>query len=226
MYVRILALIIIALIGLSTNTQAQALKITAGNTLIGTANGAVLGLSVMGITNDSDITPVRFGVGAGTIFGLGVGIYDVSRLDGLGMYYVDGLFNSAEYSTLIVLLDTAYGTVTGTVLGMAFALMANENILLYMQYGASAGAMAGFAFGLVDAFYLSTRPSFSLSNNSTPAINRVNGVIALNYHSSSGSKVDIGILHPTVQLVPSHMNSGTHLKYEPTLQVMNLRVSF
>ncbi|MCH8494938.1 MAG: hypothetical protein LAT57_04810, partial [Balneolales bacterium] len=113
---RIAKLFILVAIILSTShvANAQALKVAAGNTLIGTANGAVIGLSVMGLKNDSDFTPVRFGIGAGTLYGLGVGVYDVSKMDGLGFYYVEGLFNSTEYTSLIVLLDTFYGGVTGS----------------------------------------------------------------------------------------------------------------
>ncbi|MCC5927543.1 MAG: hypothetical protein JJU41_13400 [Bacteroidetes bacterium] len=205
--------------------QSQALKVAAGNTLIGTANGALIGLSVMGLQNSSDITPIRFGVGAGTLFGLGVGIYDVSRLDGLGMYYVDGLFNSSEYSALIVLLDTGYGTVTGAILGMAIGLMANENILTFMQYGASAGAIAGFTFGLVDAFYLSSTPSFHVQSESL--INKpVEGLVSLNYKRNTSTTVDIGLIHPQIAGIPSFRNEAMHLSYEPTLQLMHLRIGF
>jgi len=91
-------LLIAFLFLLTSITNGQALKIAAGNTIIGTANGAAIGLSVMGLTNNADLTPLRFGIGAGTLFGLGVAAYDVSNLDGLGYYYVEGLFNSTEYT--------------------------------------------------------------------------------------------------------------------------------
>ena len=205
--------------------QSQALKVAAGNTLIGTANGAIIGLSVMGLQNSPDVTPIRFGIGAGTLFGLGVGVYDVSRLDGLGMYYVDGLFNSTEYSALIVLLDTAYGTVTGTVLGMAIGLMANENIVTYMQYGASAGAIAGFTFGLVDAFYFSSTPSFT-AQRIQASDRSVNGLISLEYRFNEQSKINLGLIHPSLNSVPTFANNITSISYEPTVQVMHLKVKF
>lgn len=220
----IFILIFAILLGFQSTSEAQALKITAGNTLIGTVNGAVLGLGLMGLKNDSDFTPVRFGVGAGTLFGLGVGIYDVSKLDGIGFYYVDGLFNSAEYSALIVLLDTAYGSVTGSVLGMAIALMANENVVRYMQYGASAGAFAGFTFGLADAFYFSNSPA---SISSLPSTQRgPEGLLNLSYSTKSDTGIEVGFINPTLTKSIGYNNGLTLLNYRASVQLVNLKVSF
>jgi hypothetical protein len=147
-------IILILLVSLlDIRAEGQVLRVAAGNTLIGTANGALLGLSYMGLANDANLAPVRFGIGAGTLYGMGVGFSDAIQYDRMGFYSVEGMFNTAEYTTQIVLFDSFYGGVTGAVLGMALGLMANAHVGEYMRYGASTGVFLGFGFGLFDAFY-------------------------------------------------------------------------
>jgi len=220
-------LLIAFLFLLTSITNGQALKIAAGNTMIGTANGAAIGLSVMGLTNNADLTPLRFGIGAGTLFGLGVAAYDVSNLDGLGYYYVEGLFNSTEYTSLIVLLDTAYGSVTGSVIGMAIGLMANENLLTSIQYGASAGAIGGFVFGLADAFYLSN--SNTALSSSGYRQNQVDGLLTMQITTSSSKSVQLGLINPSIISTPSLVVSGNtpaHSTYNLTVDLLSARISF
>jgi hypothetical protein len=145
----------------SSTAESQVLKVAAGNTLIGTANGALLGLSYMGLANDANLAPVRFGIGAGTIYGMGVGFSDALEYDRNGFYSIEGLFNTTEYTTQIVLYDTFYGGVTGAVLGMAVGLMTNQHVGEFIRYGASTGSFLGFGFGLFDAFYLSRQQNFA-----------------------------------------------------------------
>lgn len=215
-----------AILALCCNaTSAQSLKLAAGNTLIGTANGAIIGLSVMGLNNNADWTPIRFGIGAGTLYGLGAGIYDVSQSDGFGFYSVDGVFNSTEYSSLIALLDTFYGSVTGSVLGLALALMADEDIVKYMQFGASAGAVGGFAFGLVDAFYLSSSSSTYVDRYD---FNGVGGLIHV-VPPTGVRDFKLGLLQPTIYSVSvpasqQHIPQGRQLS--AGLQVAHLKIPF
>jgi hypothetical protein len=187
-FITIPIFLLFSLFSSPTLAQAQALKVAAGNTLIGTANGALLGVSIMGLTNSSNLDPIRFGVGAGTLYGIGVAAYDMSRMDGLGYYVVEGTFNATEYSTLIVMLDTFYGSVTGSVLGMAVSLMANESVVKGIQYGASSGAIVGFGFGLVDAFHLSNKQSSFIS---TPVNATNQGLVQI-----TGSNFSLALINP------------------------------
>ncbi|MDG5767363.1 hypothetical protein QA596_07800 [Balneolales bacterium ANBcel1] len=141
--------------------EAQNLRIVSINTLTGSLTGTALGGATMALQNKSDIDyyPLRFGLGMGTIFGLGVGLYDLSQSTG-SQYYVDGLLAAGNTSGTIILMDTFYGAATGVIVGTAITLMTNSEIIKGVQYGAGTGAWFGFAFGLVDAFVLSTPGSF------------------------------------------------------------------
>lgn len=141
---------------LASGVNGQGLQSLTSNTLMGTANGTLLGLATMALTDNADWAPMRFGVGMGTLYGLGVGIYDVSVYEVGPGYRVQGMFNSTNYTSMIVLLDTFYGGVTGGVVGTAMALMVNKPLEKGLQYGTGAGLWGGFAFGLVDAFYFSS----------------------------------------------------------------------
>jgi hypothetical protein len=197
------------------------MKVTAGNTIIGTATGTMVGLGFMGLQNSNDFTPVRIGIGAGTIFGLGVGVYDVAQMGDFGYYQVDGLFNSTEYTGLIILMDTFYGGVTGAVLGMAVTLMTNDPILNGIQYGGSLGILGGFAFGLVDAFYFSSNTG-TFASLQKPA-NQVDGLIHV-----SAKNLDLGLIHPAVYSQKSY-NTGLRITtstLQTGLQVAHLKVNF
>jgi len=205
----------------STLANAQALKVTAGNTIMGTASGTMIGLGVMGLQNTNNFTPVRIGIGAGTIFGLGVGIYDVAQMGDFGYYSVEGLFNSTEYSGLIILMDTFYGGVTGSVLGMAVSLMTNDSVINGIQYGGSLGILGGFAFGLVDAFYFSSSTG-TFASLQKPT-NQVDGLIHV-----TAKNLDIGLIHPVVYSQISY-NSGlgfTTNSLQTGLQVAHLKINF
>lgn len=220
-----LAFVLIILSVTFGSTHAQSLKLAAGNTLIGTANGAIIGLSVMGLNDNTDWTPIRFGVGAGTLYGLGAGIYDVSQSDGFGFYSVDGVFNSTEYSSLIALLDTFYGSVTGTVLGLAIALMADDDIVKFMQYGASAGAIGGFAFGLVDAFYLSSSSSTYVDRYD---FNDVGGLLQV-VPTAGMREFKLGLIQPTIYQIKvpgSERFISSNRQFSPGLQVAHLKIPF
>ena len=96
------------------------------------------------------------GLGLGTLYGLGVGAYDLLKTGG-NPTVVSGIFNDGNNSTIIVLLDTFYGAAAGAVVATSVMLVANEPLVQGLQYGAGAGAIAGFGFGLFDTFVLANR---------------------------------------------------------------------
>jgi len=154
-------LIIIFALSLTTKTataQNQTVELLGGNVLNGAVTGTLLGVSVMGLQNNSnDFAPLRIGLGAGIIGGAGIAAYDIITLPQDQQFFISGLFNDGNNSSIIVLLDTMYGAATGAVLGTALMLIQNKPIVDGIQYGGSAGAWAGFGVGLIDAFLLSER---------------------------------------------------------------------
>lgn len=138
-------------------TNAQTTDLLAGNVVNGAVTGTFLGAAVMGLQNDDDFAPLRIGLGAGILAGTGVAIYDVATLPQGQQFFISGTFNDGNNSSIIILLDTMYGTGGGAVLGTAIMLIQNKPIVEGLQYGGSAGAWAGFGFGLIDAFMFSER---------------------------------------------------------------------
>ena len=110
----------------------------------------------MALQNSKALDPVRFGVGLGTLGGLGIGAHDVAQASEGERYLIDGTFNTGHATTVIILLDTIYGGATGILVGSAINLMADEPLVNGVQYGVGAGCWGGFLFGLVDALYLSS----------------------------------------------------------------------
>ena len=200
------------------SVKGQSIELLAGNTLNGTANGALLGGAIMGLTNNPDFAPLRVGVGLGTLYGIGVGAYDISQTNG-GSMIVTGTFNDGNNSSIIVLLDTFYGAAAGSVIASSVMLVANEPIVKGLQYGASAGAIAGFGFGIVDSFILSEKiiPGASASVPSRIA----DGLLALNFQDGKS----IGFLSPS--LIRSYDIRGDQLttKYRPAVNLLNLRIN-
>lgn len=156
--------VLVAFLLLATLAQPahpQSLRIVSINTLNGAITGTALGGATIALQNEFDEYPLRFGLGLGTLFGLGTGFYDLSRTTGDYGYHVSGVFSSANTTGAIVLLDTFYGATTGAIVGLAISLMSKDSdVLKGLQYGSGAGAWVGFAFGLVDAFALSKAGGF------------------------------------------------------------------
>ena len=80
------------------------------------------------LTNDTDFYPPRVGLGLGTLYGLGVGAYDLLKT-GANPVIVSGTFNDGNNSTIIVLLDTFYGAAAGAVVATSVMLVANEPLV-------------------------------------------------------------------------------------------------
>lgn len=199
----------------------QVLKVLASDTFIGAFNGAILGGGTMALANSTDLSPMRYGVGFGTLYGLGVGAIDLSQTSKNSPYVIHGALNSANYSTQIVLLDTFYGGATGTVIGLAISLISNKSIVKGLQYGSGAGVWAGFGFGLIDSFYLS-KQNYNSGNNSRMRNSYSNyddaGIIQIRTSRHS----QLSLLSPvTIQTV-----KGYKLRNHIGLQVAQIHMTF
>ena len=86
---------------------AQTINTLGENTLNGALTGTLLGGASMALTNDTDFYPLQIGLGLGTLYGLGVGAYDLLQTGG-NPIVISGIFNNGRNSTIIVLLDTFY----------------------------------------------------------------------------------------------------------------------
>lgn len=139
------------------SAKAQTIDLLGGNVLNGAVTGTFLGVGVMGLQNSDDFAPLRVGLGAGILGGAGIAVYDISTLPQGQQFFISGLFNDGNNSSIIILLDTMYGAAGGAVLGTAVMLIQNKPIVDGLQYGGSAGVWAGFGLGLIDAFLLSER---------------------------------------------------------------------
>lgn len=203
--------LIASIVILHSGVHAQGLQSLAGNTLMGTANGTLLGLGTMALTDKADWAPIRIGIGMGTLYGLGVGVYDVSVYEVGSGYRVQGMFNSANYTSMIVLLDTFYGGVTGGVVGTAMALMVNKPLVKGLQYGTGAGVWGGFAFGLLDAFYFSSPGAGSLYSS-----------LAID----AGDAATVSFLQPNVYASPVVLNGQMAVTQEIGLDVAKLTIRF
>ena len=202
---------------ISTTVQAQSVEIVAGNTLNGALQGTLLGGAAMGLSNSDDFGALRVGVGLGTLYGLGMGAYDISQAGGRSMV-VSGLFNDGNNSSIIVLLDTFYGAAVGSIVVTSVMLVANEPIVEGLQYGASIGAWAGFGFGLFDTFVLAKRSSAPSMAAYTPP-STASGLLGVNFENGTS----LGFVNPTVIQTKS---ADFSLSLSPAVDVMTLRINF
>lgn len=203
------------------HAEAQALKVVAGNTFSGAATGAMLGGAQMALNNNDDTLPLRYGVGIGTLTGLAIGVYDTGR-EAETLY---GTFRSSRYTSTIIMLDTFLGSATGAVVGMAVALLRQDEIVKGVQYGAGAGAWAGFGFGLIDGFLLSEydrERGYTSSFNHQPVIDPVNGLLTL----QTNSNLSIGFINPSLYSYPEMQNEELTIQNSWGLEVTNVSISF
>jgi len=202
------------------HAEAQALKVVAGNTFAGAATGAMLGGAQMALNNNDDTLPLRYGVGIGTLTGMAIGVYDTGR-EAENLY---GMFRSARYTSTIIMLDTFLGSATGAVVGMAVALLRQDEIVKGVQYGAGAGAWAGFGFGLIDGFLLSEYRDrgYTSSFNNQPGIEPVNGLLTL----QTNSNLSIGFINPSLYSYPEMQNEELTIQNSWGLEVTKVSISF
>lgn len=199
------------------NAEAQTIDLLGGNVLNGAVTGTFLGAGVMGLQNSDDFAPLRIGLGAGILGGAGIAVYDISTLPQGQQFFISGLFNDGNNSSIIILLDTMYGAAGGGLLGTAVMLIQNKPIIEGIQYGVSAGVWAGFGMGLVDAFLLSERNSDFTAN---ALLNRSSLV-----EFDTGS-VDVGIGKPTLYRTFSSGNNSMGFQYNPGVKVLSIGGSF
>jgi hypothetical protein len=200
--------------------QAQSIKLVGQNTLNGAINGVLLGGATMALRNSDDFGPARVGLGAGTLYGIGVGVHDISHIDKGQQFYISGTFNDATNSSIIPLLDTLYGATGGALIASSVSLITKDPFLEALQYGSGIGAWAGFGFGLIDAFVLAEGPNYAQSSASTA--HSVDGFIT--YENSSQS-VGIGMFSPDVFTKKELSSNALTASYQPSITIMNLSVN-
>ncbi len=201
------------LIGLVSNLQAQAFKIIGTNTIMGAATGTSLGAATMLISGTDDWGALRVGFGAGTLAGLGLGVYDVSYSSG----YIDGYLTSASTTGQVIAMDTFYGAGTGAIVGFAISLIGNQDILEGLKVGGGYGAWAGFAFGLAETFLLGAGGGSGGYGSSYMSAQPVNGVIQ---YQTPG--FNVGFVAPSGF---SYVRGG-NLNWSPSVTITHARFSF
>jgi hypothetical protein len=199
--------------------KAQTVELLAGNTLNGAVQGTLLGGASMALSNSDDFAALRVGLGLGTLYGIGMGAYDITKGEGQEVL-VSGLFNDGNNSSIIVLLDTFYGAALGSIVVVAVTLVANEPITTGLQYGAGIGAWAGFGFGIFDSMVLAER-TFAPIAYSTPN-DKASGLIGLGFENNSS----FGFLNPTLISTKQVSNFGLTSKVKPAVEMVNFRLNF
>jgi len=201
----------------SYQPKAQSLELIGGNIVNGAVTGTILGTAVMGLQNSNNFAAFRVGLGAGILGGSGLAIYDVATLPKGQQFFKSGVFNDANNSSVIVLLDTIYGAGLGAALGSAIMLIGNESIIDGLQYGASAGAWAGFGFGIVDSFMLAENNRDLISNRLIPA----SGLFEL-----TGNNTDIGFFKPGIVETKTVSNGNLKQNLSLALTIFNVKHRF
>lgn len=216
------AITCLLLFGISDKASSQTIKLLAGNTLNGAVTGVGLGGAVMGLQNSDDFAPVRVGLGAGTLFGIGVGFYDVSQVAKGEQFYISGTFNDGTNTSIIVLLDTFYGAGAGAVVASSITLIANKPVVDALQYGSSAGAWVGFGFGLIDAFALSKGPG-DYSAGTAGTINNAQGIVNF---TSKENRLGIGLVNPSLASFTTLKSKEITRRTTFNLELLNLSLNF
>lgn len=215
----IFATVLVITLSFFTSTKAQTVELLAGNILNGAVQGTLLGGATMALSNSNDFASLRVGVGLGTLYGIGMGAYDITTGSGQEVL-VSGLFNDGNNSSIIVLLDTFYGAALGSIVVVAVTLVANEPIVSGLQYGAGIGAWAGFGFGVFDTFVLAEHTFAPIA---AANINRnASGLIGMNFENNSS----FGFFNPT--LIQTSQVTGTDISttIKPAVEMVNFRLNF
>lgn len=167
---------------------AQPIKTMTQSVFNGAITGATISTANWMVQNDGSkltIDDISFGVGAGLLGGIGIGLIDVFQAGGDTDYAVKGVFNVSRNRTGLIALDTYYGAGAGLILSGAFTLMSDDKSWDNLREGIGVGAWFGFGFGLVDALVLS-------KNTSVPS-----NISFFDYgKASQSSKVQMAIAKP------------------------------
>lgn len=192
------------------------------STLNGAMNGVLLGGATMALQNSNNYRPVEMGLGIGTLYGIGVGAYDISQINKGEQFYISGTFNDGTNRSILVLLDTIYGATGGMVIGTSITLILQERIEKGLQYGAGAGAWLGMGFGLIDTFMLAERPANLQSHNVSQPQQNIDGLIT---YINADQSIQVGMVNPEF-LTQKHLSSkhfGT--SYELSLNIVELKIN-
>ncbi len=204
----------------SSYTKAQTVELLAGNSLNGAMNGVLLGGATMAVTNSDDFYPLQVGLGLGTLYGIGMGAYDIVQGGGKEIL-VSGLFNDGSNSSIIVLLDTFYGAAAGSIIVTSIMLVANEPLIDGLQYGAGIGAWVGFGFGVFDTFFLASTTTSPVASIYQPNDN-ASGLLGMNFDNGTS----LGFMNPTL-FSSIELNQTTFSKsINPGVELLNVRVNF
>ena len=175
----------------------------------------------MALQNSDDFRPVEVGLGAGILYGLGVGIYDVSRVDAGQQFYISGTFNDGTNTSILVLLDTFYGAAAGALVASSVALITQGSFVEALQYGSGAGAWAGFGFGLIDAFMLAEGPNFSQGAGlGTPT--EVSGLMT---YSNASRSLEVGMISPSLFKQKKISRQALTTTYTPSVKLVQLHLN-
>ena len=204
----------------SQTTNAQSIELLAGNTLNGAMNGTILGGAAMAITDDTGFHYLRVGLGLGTLYGIGMGAFDIVYGGGSEIL-VSGLFNDGTNSSIIILLDTFYGAAAGAIVTTAVMLVSNDPLLDGLQYGAGFGAVAGFGFGVFDSFFIAKRskaPVAFLPQQSKTA----GGILAVNFENGAS----LGFVNPSLVQTLDVSRNSLRASLNPSVDLLNFRINF
>lgn len=218
----LLLLFIFALfIGLSEQSaKAQSIELLAGNTLNGAMNGVILGGATMALQNSDEFEPARVGLGAGTLYGIGVGVYDITQTQPGQQFYISGTFNDATNSSVLVLLDTIYGAAGGALIASSISLILKKPLDTALQYGSGTGAWVGFGFGLIDAFMLADGPNYSQQSASVQQ--NISGIIT---YSNNAKSVKVGMFNPEFVTQKKITQNTIKTMHTPSMNVLKLKIS-
>jgi len=201
----------------SEKSSAQTGQLLGGNVLNGALTGTALGAATMGLQNSSDFAPLRVGLGSGILAGAGVAVYDIVTLPQGQEFFISGIFNDGNNSSVIILLDTFYGAAGGAILGSAVMLIGNKPIVEGLQYGSSIGTWAGFGFGLFDSFFYAERNSDFVSSN---LLNR-SSLIEIDREQFT-----FGMISPDIVANKSLDTDQLKFNYSPVLNMVSFRARF
>ncbi len=201
-------------------SKAQTVELLAGNTLNGAMNGTILGGASMALANSDDFYPLQVGLGLGTLYGIGMGGYDIVQGQGQEIL-VSGLFNDGSNSSIIVLLDTFYGAAAGAVVVTSIMLVANEPLVDGLQYGAGIGAWVGFGFGVFDTFFLAKRTSASIASLPVPS-NNASGIVGVDFENGTS----LGLIQPSLFQSLDFTSYDINLNVQAKIDLVNFRINF
>ena len=212
------------------STKAQTFQILANNTMNGAINGVVLGGAGMLIAgkkvnapftkNMDDLYALQVGLGLGTLYGVGMGAYDVVSSSGQSLL-VSGFFNDATNTSAIILMDTFYGAAVGTVVSASITMLSDDPNLDAVQSGLGIGAYIGFGFGILDGFLIAERSTESIAYAPSPS-NTALGLASIQFNESTS----IGLVNPSLLPVLDVSKTDISQSLSPAVDVLNFRVNF